>query len=83
MSQLPDTSGFSAVDRFAEISLKHYQSMETFEREQKDAIANVLDQIIEIVEFVPGPPYDEPLFKSFVSVPRLLDHIRAMKEAQS
>ena len=67
--------------RIAEMGREHYQQSAEFERQQKEAIASVLEQIIAIVGFKLGPPYDEPLFESFYSVPRLLDHIKSVTQS--
>lgn len=50
-----------------------------FHRDQSERLAGALQDIIDIVGFEPGPPYDEPLFKSIYSVPRLLEHIRSLR----
>lgn len=73
----------TATERIAQMGLEHYRSSADFQREQVEAMADVLNQIIEIVGFIPGPPYDEPLFQSFVSVPRLLDHIRGLSKERA
>ena len=67
--------------RIARMEADHYRSSEEFQRQQAEAVAECLREIIDIVGFKPGPPYDYPLFESFYSVPRLLDHIRAIPGA--
>lgn len=62
----------------AQRSVDHYQGESAFYQQQCDAIADVLQQVIEIVGFEPEPPYNEPLFRGFYSVPRLLEHIRLL-----
>ena len=60
----------------AAVAAPYLQRSVEFERSQVESLADVLQQIIDIVEFKPEPPYDAPLFKSMYSVPRLLEHVR-------
>ena len=64
--------------RITEMGFEHHKEMEAREREQKEAVGAVLQSIIDIVGFEPGPPYDDPLFKGIYSVPRLLERVREL-----
>lgn len=66
----------TTLERIETMRADHYESLEQFEREQVKQLADTLQEVIDIVGFQPGPPYDYPLFKSIYSIPRLLAHIR-------
>lgn len=64
--------------RFAKMTADHYREAEEWQRGQVLAVAHLVQEIIDIVGFQPGPPYTGPIFHSVYDATRLLDHIRAI-----